>query len=409
MKATAHLPLGLLAWGALGVALHIGLARFAYGVVLPPLREELALGYTAAGVLNATHLAGYLVGTLLGPALARRMSMAQMARGAHLLVAGGALLCALAPAGVGWGVWLLSLGRLATGLGAGAAVIAIMVSVLSSVAEDWRARASVLMWTGMALAILGCGLSAPWLLQAGAWRWAFAAAAVLALVLAVALPIPSAAPANSAANSLRGAVAQAAGEHAFGLRSVATPRWLGLIVAYFCFGLGYIAYATFAGARMAAAAAPAAQVAVAWTTLALATLCGSAATWRLLGKPQWRALALPVAMALATVGSAVAALPSASAALWGAVLVGLGLAATPALVTAAARARSSAQDYARAFSITTAALGLGQLVGPVLAGALADGFGSAAAPGVAALAYGLGAVCATLDLRWAARQDASWL
>ena len=43
------LPVGLLAWGALGVSLHIGLARFGYGVVLPALREELGLGYTAAG------------------------------------------------------------------------------------------------------------------------------------------------------------------------------------------------------------------------------------------------------------------------------------------------------------------------------------------------------------------------
>ena len=54
------LPLRLLAWGALGVSLHIGLARFGYGVVLPSLRVELGLGYTAGGVLNAVHLGGYL-------------------------------------------------------------------------------------------------------------------------------------------------------------------------------------------------------------------------------------------------------------------------------------------------------------------------------------------------------------
>jgi MFS family permease len=68
-------------------------------------------------------------------------------------------------------------------------------------------------------------------------------------------------------------------------------------------------------------------------------------------------------------------------------------------VTAAARARSSAADYARAFSIATAVLGLGQFVGPVLAGALADLFGSAAAPWFGAAAYGLGAVLAGVDRR----------
>ena len=55
------LPIRLLAWGSLGTALHIGLARFGYGVVLPSLRGELGLGYTAAGVLNAVHLGGYLL------------------------------------------------------------------------------------------------------------------------------------------------------------------------------------------------------------------------------------------------------------------------------------------------------------------------------------------------------------
>ena len=382
-----NLPLRLLAWGALGVALHIGLARFAYGVVLPSLRGELALGYAAGGVLNALHLAGYLAGTLLGPALARRLGMARMARAANLLVAAGALVCALAPASPETGALVLGLGRVATGLGAGAAVIAIMVSVLARVDEASRAAASVLMWTGMAAAILGCGLAVPWLLQPGAWRLAFAAAALLALVLAFGFPAP-ATPAD-----------EPGGGPVFTLASVATRRWIWLLATYLCFGLGYIAYATFAGTRLAAAAAPAWVVAFTWTALGLATLCGGAMTLLLLSRASLRPHALPVAMALAAAGCAVAALASTGAALTGAVLVGLGMAATPALVTAAARARSNAADYAQAFSVATAMLGLGQLAGPVLAGVLADQFGSAAAPMFAAAAYGAGALCAAVDRR----------
>ena len=391
--ARARLPLRLVAWGALGIALHVGLARFAYGVVLPSLRSELGLGYTAGGLLNAVHLAGYLAGTLLGPALARRIGMARMARAGHGLVLAGALLCALAPADRGSGVLLLGIGRLATGLGAGVAVIAIMVSVMAGVAEASRAAASVLMWTGMAAAILGCGLGAAWLLQPGAWRWAFLAAAGVALVLALGFPAQDSAPAAT------GAPTAAAG---FTLASVATPRWAWLVSAYACFGMGYIAFATFAGTRLAAARAPISVVTLTWTTLGLATLCGSAATLWLLGRPALRAWALPLAMALAATGCAVASLAFASAALAGAVGVGLGMAAVPALITAAARARSSATDYARAFSLATAAMGLGQFAGPVLAGALADQFGSAAAPLFGAAAYGLGALFASID-QWASR------
>ena len=183
---------------------------------------------------------------------------------------------------------------------------------------------------------------------------------------------------------------------------MATPRWAWLVATYACFGMGYIAYATFAGTRLAAAGAPIGLVTRTWSTLGLATLCGSAATLWLLGRPALRGWALPLAMALAAAGCAVASLAQAGAALAGAVGVGLGMAAIPALVTAAARARSSATDYARAFSFATAAMGLGQFAGPVLAGALADHFGSAAAPLFGAAAYGLGAVLASID-QWASR------
>ena len=180
MNDVRTLPLRLIAWGALGVALHVGLARFAYGVVLPSLRNELGLGFTAGGVLNALHLAGYLAGTLMGPMLGRRLGLAQQMRAGNLLTAAGALLCAMVPTTF-WGAsLLLGAGRLATGLGAGATIIAIMVSVFSQVHESSRATASVLMWTGMAAAVLGCGLGVPWLLEPGAWRLSFAAAALLA-------------------------------------------------------------------------------------------------------------------------------------------------------------------------------------------------------------------------------------
>ncbi|MFN0185794.1 MAG: YbfB/YjiJ family MFS transporter [Aquabacterium sp.] len=389
MSALAALPWRLLLWGAFGVALHVGMARLAYGVVLPALRAELVMGYTTGGVLNAIHLAGYLAGTLLGPALARRVGMARLARYAHVLVAVGALLCALVPAAPGLGTALLGLGRLATGLGAGAAVIAIMVSVLSGVAEASRASASVLIWTGMAAAAVACGAAAPWLLEPGAWRLVFVAASVMALVLAVGLPTPAAVPGD------------AAGGMHFTLASVASHRWAWLVACYLCFGLGYIAAATVAGTRLAAIQAPAALVALTWSTLGLAMLGGSLVTLALLARPGLRSLALPVAMGVAAVGSAVAAASGSVAALAGALGVGLGLAATPALVTAAARARSNAADYARAFSIATAAMGIGQLAGPVLAGALADRFGSAAAPLFAAAAYALGAGLAVIDRRLA--------
>ncbi|MCC6719710.1 MAG: YbfB/YjiJ family MFS transporter [Acetobacteraceae bacterium] len=381
------LPWRLLAWGALGVSLHIGLARFGYGVVLPTLRSEMALGYTAGGVLNAVHLGGYLAGTLSGAALARRVGMAGLGRLGHGLAAAGALVCALVPTDPATGPWLLGAGRLAAGFGGGWAVIAILVTVLGGIAVAAREQASVLLWAGLAVAVLGCGLAAPWLLEPALWRLVFVAAAVVAVVLAVGFP------------AAREVAPAAAGEPGFTLAAVATSRWAWLVATYFCFGLGYIAYATFAGARLAAAGETVAVVTLTWSTAGLATLAGSLLTLAVLARPRLRPLALPGAMALAAVGAAVASLPGLVAALGGAVLVGLGLAATPALITAAARTRSSAGDYASAFSVATAVLGLGQLLGPVLAGALADALGAVAAPLFGAAAYAAGAAVALADLR----------
>lgn len=375
------LPVRLLAWGALGTALHIGLARFGYGVVLPSLRDELGLGYTAAGVLNAVHLGAYLLGTLTGAGLSARLGLRGLGQLGHWLVVAGAVLCVVAE-----GPLVLGAGRLLTGLGAGWGVIAILVTVLGGIAESARLQASVLIWTGMAAALLGCGLAVPWLLAPGLWHWVFVAAGVAALVLALGFPAPREAPAASGGDGFR-------------LASVATPRWAWLVATYFCFGLGYIAYATFAGARLAAEGAAVPVVMLAWSTVGAATLAGSLLTLWVLGRARLRPFALAGAMGLAAAGTGLAALPGAVAAFLAAVLVGLGMAAIPALITAAARTRSSAADYARAFSVATAALGLGQLLGPVLAGGLADALGTAAAPLFGAAAYAAGTLAALVDRR----------
>jgi MFS family permease len=98
------MPVALVAWSALGIALNVGLARFAYGIVLPSLRRDLDLNYLTSGSLNAVHLLGYLVGTLAAPSLARIIGLRTLLVRAHVLVAAGALLCAITPHGISDGI-----------------------------------------------------------------------------------------------------------------------------------------------------------------------------------------------------------------------------------------------------------------------------------------------------------------
>ena len=61
------LTLGL----AAGPLVALGLARFAYALLLPAMRADLGWSYAEAGALNTTNAAGYLTGALLAAPLAR--------------------------------------------------------------------------------------------------------------------------------------------------------------------------------------------------------------------------------------------------------------------------------------------------------------------------------------------------
>lgn len=67
----SQFPLRLIAWAALGIALHVGVARFTCGVMLPALQRDLALDGLPGGAPNTVHLLGCLAGTLAAPALVR--------------------------------------------------------------------------------------------------------------------------------------------------------------------------------------------------------------------------------------------------------------------------------------------------------------------------------------------------
>jgi predicted MFS family arabinose efflux permease len=381
-------PAALLAWAGLAVALHVGMARFTYGVMLPALKRDLALDYFGGGALNAVHLLGYLAGTLAAPLLARRLGMPTISRAAHALVAVGATVCALAPAVSPAGPVLLAAGRLATGLGAGAAIVAILVIAFAAVPIALRPMASALVWSGMGFAVVLSGIAAGSLLDTGfGWRAAFLIAAALAALLAFVFP-----PRGSTSKASLGPARLRSGS-----RELLRIRWIFLVAAYLMFGAGYIAYSTFAGTRLAASGAPLAAVSGMWIAFGAAMIAGSALSFAVLRFEGRRKLALIAALLFGAVGAGISWSDTAGAALAGALLVGVGVSSTPTIVSAYAAERCSAAEYPQAFSLATAAMGIGQLLGPLAAGALADRLGVDAAALFALAVYGLGAALAVLD------------
>src|SRR5258708_10981042 len=95
-EAAQRLPTLMLAAGlSMGSAIALGLARFAYALLLPSMKSDLGWSFAQAGAMNTANAFGYLLGALAFPRLSRRWT-------ASALFVGG---CAptpflLAPAGL---------------------------------------------------------------------------------------------------------------------------------------------------------------------------------------------------------------------------------------------------------------------------------------------------------------------
>src|SRR3954452_17849624 len=58
---------------SLGAAVSLGITRFSYGLLLPPMRADLGWSYTLAGAMNTANALGYLLGALATPRLMRTL------------------------------------------------------------------------------------------------------------------------------------------------------------------------------------------------------------------------------------------------------------------------------------------------------------------------------------------------
>src|ERR1700710_1764700 len=66
-------PLWIVAGLAMGPAIALGLARFAYALLLPSMRADLGWSFADSGAMNTANAAGYLVGALVAARIGRRV------------------------------------------------------------------------------------------------------------------------------------------------------------------------------------------------------------------------------------------------------------------------------------------------------------------------------------------------
>jgi predicted MFS family arabinose efflux permease len=356
-RATLRATLAL----ALAAAVSLGTARFAYALLLPPMRADLGWSYFTAGAMNTINAAGYLAGALLLPRLFRRLD----AR-AVMLAGGGAAALLLALHGATRSDAVLFVLRAASGLASAASFVGggLLAARLASRVPARSGQVLGLYYGGTGLGIVVSALAVPPLVALGgsAWAWAWGALGALSLLATAA---SASGTKTLAAPPLPGAprVPLALRPFAFGL------------LGYGCFGLGYIGYMTFIVTLLREQGLGGGLIVAFYVLLGLAVMASSFIWAGLLQRHRsGRPLAtLNALLALATLLPVLSAHPLAvfaSGLLFGGVFLSV-VASTTALVRHNAEPAAWASGIA-AFTIVFAA---GQIVGPALAGLIADGPG----------------------------------
>jgi predicted MFS family arabinose efflux permease len=358
----ASSPIRLSLAGAAALAAAMGVGRFAYTALLPPTQRALAIGDHAAGLLASINLVGYLAGVLWARQVAthpRRGALLRAGLAATAITtAGGALTTSFAA----W-VALRGLSGVASGL----------VFVLASAAaiEGHPAGAGILfagVGAGIALSGAVAALAADPVAFAGPWLLLGLAAALLVAPSWSALATPGHAPPATAT------AGEARPELGFTL----------LAVAYFLEGMGYIVSGTFAVAALRRTPGLEPLAAWSWVLTGLAA-APSAVLWARAGARYGVRAALAAAFFVQAIGMALPSLTrSPAAALAGAALFGGTFMGIVTLAIAAGRALAPA-SAGRVIATLTALYGVGQIVGPLAAGALSERLGDPR-PGVLAAA-----------------------
>ncbi|WP_298036367.1 MFS transporter [uncultured Desulfuromonas sp.] len=381
--------------GALTLFACLGLARFAFGMLLPAMRTGLGLAYDQMGLVSTGNFAGYLAAVALAPLLIRRL------RPRATIVAGLLLIAAC----------MLALGRChgflpvlalytVVGVGSGLANIPVMVLVSHWFRRERRGRAAGLMVTGNGLAIIFAGALVPVLnrgLGGDGWRTSWLVLGLISLGIAIA-----------AAFLLRNDPAEL-GLEPLGDRRPIPPEQIPakespdeartliqLGVLYLIFGATYMVYGTFIVTTMVEDFGfSEARAGMFWSWVGFFGLF-SGVVFGGLSDRIGRKGGLMTVFAVQTLAYLLAGSGFGTAALLASVvLYGIAAFAIPTIMAAAIGDYLGLSRAAAAFSIVTFFFAAGQTVGPGAAGVIAEGSGSFATSYlVAAALTGIGAVLA---------------
>lgn len=375
-RTPMHYGWVIAAVGFLIIFACIGLARYAYTMLLPSMQAGLGLPYDRMGYIGTANFSGYLLSVVLAPRLIRRFRP-------RIVIAGGLALITLSLFGVSasFGFFMPLALYFLVGMGTGFANIPTMALISHWFRSDQRGKAAGLMIGGNGAAIVLAGMLVPLLNRsfgADGWRagWLLLAAiALLVTVLTARLlrnhpsemglePLGRATPPSPDQLVPR----EHRGDGALLVR-------LGLL--YLAFGGTFMVYGTFIVTTMVREYGfSEARAGMYWSWAGFFSLFSGVA-FGAISDRIGRRHGLALVFAVQTAAYLLAGLKPGSAGLMLSIaLYGSAVFAIPAIMAAAVGDYLGLSRAASAFATITIFFAVGQTVGPALAGVIARTSGS---------------------------------
>lgn len=364
----------IVAVGCLCIFASLGLGRFSLGMLLPAMGASLQLSYSQMGLVGTCNFVGYLFAVLFCSRVQSVIGARKLITIALLIIGGSMIMIGLARSFL-----LVVLLYTLTGIGSGASNVPMMGLVSAWFASRLRGRAAGFMVIGSGFAILLSGLVIPFLnsLRVEGWRlsWFVLGATVTAITVLCWFVLRNQ-PEDIGLQMV------GAGDAAHGKRKKAEFRPLGKNVIlhcgaiYFIFGFTYVIYATFIvtvlvqeyGFQEKAAG-------VFWSWVGLLSLF-SGPVFGTFSDRWGRKAGLMVVFTIQTIAYLLVGLKLPNLAL--VVSIGcFGFVAwsVPSIMLALVGDLVGSHNTVRTFGSITFIFGLGQILGPYLAGLLAESSG----------------------------------
>lgn len=376
--------LKVLIGGILGMVVAMGIGRFVFTPILPLMQRDLGMTHTLAGWLAGLNYFGYLAGAVICTLVPQLLRSRTIAGGALLLSLTTTIFMGASLSEVWWGGM-----RLTGGMASAVLFIVISAEVGETLARRGYGHWFGALYGGVGFGIALSGLIVPQLDKAGGWDAAWIGMGGISTIFAI-LGMALGRKRVYATTATAGPA-----EPAAGLRSI----WI-LAAAYFLEGLGYIVTATFIVAIIAVTPGLEPFAPYSWVAVGLSAI-PSTILWPHLARRIGNKQALVAAYVLQAAGILVSARASSIAeVLFAAVTFGGTFLGIVALTLAEGKMRMGKQA-GRAAAFLTASFSVGQVLGPIIAGSLADQQEGFALPLLlAAASIILGGVLVALDRRF---------